>query len=174
MKLDKNLIWILIGCLVPLMMLFFAPALGITNNAFIMFFLTALFLIHYYFLTNLLRNQREQTTARTNKTMNLPATKGNMRSFSKIDIKQFALAIGITGSFVYMGCILFMLTMEQEGTVHFFNSILHGLDTSAIIRMQVPWWEALMGIAETFIISWLVGAVIAAVYNISGQVLSDN
>lgn len=84
-----------------------------------------------------------------------------------INIKKFGLAFGITGALLYLGCILLMLTVGREGTVNFFNSLLHGIDTSTIIRMQIPWWEALIGIAETFIISWLIGACIAAFYNIS-------
>ena len=84
-----------------------------------------------------------------------------------INIKRFGLAFGITGTLLYLGCILVMATVGREGTIQFFNSLLHGIDTSSIIRMDVPWWEALIGIAEIFIISWLVGALIAAVYNIS-------
>lgn len=91
-----------------------------------------------------------------------------------INVKQFGFAFGMAGAILYIGCILVMATVGREGTVHFFNSFLHGLDTSSIIRMQVPWWEVLMGIAETFIISWLVGAAIAAFYNISGNFLSKS
>ena len=86
---------------------------------------------------------------------------------STINIKKFGLAFGITGALIYLGCILLMITVGREGTVHFFNSILHRLDTSSIIRIQITWWEALIGFAETFIISWLVGTLIAAIYNTS-------
>jgi hypothetical protein len=84
-----------------------------------------------------------------------------------INLKKFGLAFGITGALLYLGCVLVMLTVGREGTVLFFNSLLHGLDTSSIVRMQIPWWEALTGVAEVFIISWLVGACIAAIYNIT-------
>ncbi len=84
-----------------------------------------------------------------------------------INIKKFGLAFGITGALLYLGCILVMLTTGPEATVRFFNSLLHGLDSSSIIRTDIPVWEALLGIAETFILSWLVGACIAAFYNIS-------
>ena len=86
-----------------------------------------------------------------------------------ISIKRFGLAFGTTGAVLYLGCVILMATVGREGTVHFFNSLLHGLDTSSIIRMQVSLLEALIGIVETFIISWLVGAVIAAIYNISAK-----
>ena len=83
-----------------------------------------------------------------------------------INIKRFGLAFGITGALLYLGCILTMAIVGREGTVEFFNSPLHGLDVSSIIRMQIFWWEALIGIVETFILSWLIGAVIAVVYNL--------
>tara|TARA_R110001583_G_scaffold80855_6_gene216486 strand:- start:12365 stop:12559 length:195 start_codon:yes stop_codon:yes gene_type:complete len=58
-----------------------------------------------------------------------------------------------------------MFTAGREGTIDFFNSLLHGLDTTSIIRMGVPFWEAIIGIIQTFIIGWLTGALIAAFYN---------
>lgn len=82
-----------------------------------------------------------------------------------INVKKFGLAFGITGALLYLGCILVMIIAGREGTILFFNSLLHGLDTAPIIRMDIPWWEALIGIIQTFIISWLVGACIAGLYN---------
>lgn len=82
-----------------------------------------------------------------------------------INIKKFGLAFGITGALLYLGCILVMIIAGREGTILFFNSLLHGLDTAPIIRMDIPWWEALIGIIQTFIIAWLVGACIAGLYN---------
>lgn len=32
-------------------------------------------------------------------------------------------------------------------------------------RMDIPWWEAVMGIVQTFILGWLIGALVAAIYN---------
>lgn len=59
-----------------------------------------------------------------------------------INIKKFGLAFGITGALLYLGCSLVMITLGREGTVHFFNNLLHGIDTSTIILLQIPWWEA--------------------------------
>ncbi|NDP22674.1 MAG: hypothetical protein GZ091_16585 [Paludibacter sp.] len=86
-----------------------------------------------------------------------------------INIKRFGFAFGLTAAILYLGCVILMVTMGHDGSVKFFNSLLHGLDTSSIIRMQIPWWEALIGIAETFIISWLIGACIALFYNVSAK-----
>lgn len=84
-----------------------------------------------------------------------------------ISIKKFGLAFGITGAILYLGCVVVMASVGHDGAVKFFNSILHGLDVSSIIRMQVSWVEALIGIVETFIIAWFIGSCIACFYNIS-------
>lgn len=84
-----------------------------------------------------------------------------------INIKKFGLAVGLTGALLYMGCMMVMLTVGRAGTIQFFNSLLHGLDVSAILRMDVPLWEAGIGLVETFILGWLIGACIAGFYNIS-------
>jgi hypothetical protein len=60
-----------------------------------------------------------------------------------------------------------MATTGHDGTVKFFNSLLHGLDVSSIIQMNVSLWEAGVGVIETFIIGWLIGACIAGFYNVS-------
>lgn len=84
-----------------------------------------------------------------------------------INVKKFGLAFGLTGALLYLGCMILMLTVGHDGTVKFFNSILHGVDVSSIVRMEVPIWEALIGIIEIFVLGWLVGARIAGFYNAS-------
>lgn len=82
-----------------------------------------------------------------------------------INVKKFGFAVGLTAALLYLGCVIVMATVGHDGTVKFFNSLLHGLDISSIVRMNIPLWEAFVGIAETFILGWLVGACIAAIYN---------
>ncbi|MBD98777.1 MAG: hypothetical protein CMO34_02955 [Verrucomicrobia bacterium] len=82
-----------------------------------------------------------------------------------INVRKFGLAFGLTAALLYAGCMLLMITVGHSGTVDFFNSLLHGLDVSSIIRMNVPLWEAGIGIVQTFIIGWLIGACIAGFYN---------
>ncbi|MBO6515090.1 MAG: hypothetical protein JJ975_00885 [Bacteroidia bacterium] len=88
---------------------------------------------------------------------------------NKLKVRKFGLAFGLTGALLYLGCSALMLTVGHDGTVKFFNSLLHGLDVSSIIRMTVPWWELVIGIVEIFILSWLIGACIAAFYNALGR-----
>ncbi|MEO5645670.1 MAG: DUF5676 family membrane protein [Bacteroidia bacterium] len=82
-----------------------------------------------------------------------------------INVKKFGLACGLTAVLLYIGCIVLMITVGHAGSVKFFNSLLHGLDVTSIIRIDVPWWEAILGIVETFILAWLVGACVAGLYN---------
>ena len=82
-----------------------------------------------------------------------------------INVRKFGFATGLTGALLYLGCMILMATVGHAGVVKFFNSLLHGLDVTSIIRMNVPLWEACIGIAETFILGWLIGACIAAIYN---------
>jgi 2TM family of unknown function (DUF5676) len=84
-----------------------------------------------------------------------------------INVKKFGFAIGATGGLLYLGCMLVMFIAGHDGTVRFFNSLLHGLDVSSIVRMDMAISEALIGIIETFILGWLIGACIAAIYNIA-------
>ncbi|TYP93575.1 hypothetical protein LX73_1281 [Fodinibius salinus] len=83
-----------------------------------------------------------------------------------LSIKKLGMAVGATGAVLYIGCIILMVSVGREGTIFFFNSLLHGLDVEPIIRMSVPPLDALFGIIQTFILGWLVGALIAAIYNI--------
>ena len=82
-----------------------------------------------------------------------------------INVKKFGFATRLTGALLYLGCAIVMATVGHDGTVKFFNSLLHGLDVSTIVRMDVPLWEAGIGIVETFILGWLVGACITGFYN---------
>ena len=82
-----------------------------------------------------------------------------------INVKKFGFAVGITLALLYVGSAIVMATVGHDGSIKFFNSLLHGLDVSSIVRMEVPLWEAGVGIAETFVLGWLVGACIAGFYN---------
>ena len=84
---------------------------------------------------------------------------------NRINVKKFGFAFGFTAALLYLGCMVVMWTAGREGTIDFFNSLLHGLDTTNITRMDIPMWEALLGIVQIFILGWLTGALIAAFYN---------
>lgn len=82
----------------------------------------------------------------------------------KIQSIKFGIAFAVAGVTMYLGCML-MAVLGQEGTVWFFNSILHGFDVSNSIRMDVPIVDTVAGIVFTGLIGLVVGWVIASVYN---------
>jgi len=82
-----------------------------------------------------------------------------------INIKRFGFAFGATCALLYLGCVFVMATVGKEATIRFFNSLLHGLDVTSIIRTNMPVGEMAIGIIETFILGWLIGATIASIYN---------
>ncbi|WP_320815052.1 DUF5676 family membrane protein [Flavobacterium sp.] len=88
----------------------------------------------------------------------------------QLNVKKLGFAFGLTAAFLYLGCMIVMATSGKEGTITFFNSLLHGLDTRNIIRMDVPLLEAFFGIIQTFILGWLIGACIGVFYNIQIKV----
>lgn len=88
------------------------------------------------------------------------------RFINTISIKRLGFALGATSALLYLGCAFVMLTVPQPAVVAFFNSIVHGWDVEPIMRWDMPWWEAVVGVVEVFILGWLTGAVIAMFYNL--------
>lgn len=84
-----------------------------------------------------------------------------------INIKRFGFAYGSMCAILYLGCVFVMAILGKERAVIFFNSLMHGIDTSSIIRTNMPAWEMFIGIIEVFILGWLAGATIASIYNYS-------
>lgn len=82
-----------------------------------------------------------------------------------ISIRKLGLAFGTTGALLYFGCAVTMLVLGRDSTVSFFNTLLHGIDISSIIRMKISLVETVLGLVQTFILSWLIGACIAGIYN---------
>lgn len=84
---------------------------------------------------------------------------------TSINYKKLGLAVGLTFALLYAGCMLIMLIAGHEGSIEFFNSLLHGIDVTTIMRMDMPMWEAVVGMIEFFVLGWLIGACIAGFYN---------
>ena len=82
-----------------------------------------------------------------------------------IHIRHFGLAFGLTGVILYLGCIVVMAFAGRAGSIEFFNNLFHGINAASIMRMNVPAREAVIGLVETFILFFLIGACIAGIYN---------
>lgn len=85
---------------------------------------------------------------------------------NRIHIKSFGLATGLTAALLYLGCVMVMKLTGPELTKEFFNSLLHGIDVSTILRMDISITETVLGLLQTFMIAWLTGASIAPIYDI--------
>lgn len=82
-----------------------------------------------------------------------------------INVKRFGFAVGSTLSFLYIGCVILVMTVGTTGAALFLRDIFHWIDISLIVREQVHAFELFSGIIEIFIIGWLTGATIASLYN---------
>ena len=82
-----------------------------------------------------------------------------------IDAKRFGLACGVTSALLYLGSVILMLMVGKQGSILFFNALMHGIDVTTIIRTEMPFREMVLGIIEIFILGWLIGATIASIYN---------
>lgn len=84
-----------------------------------------------------------------------------------INVNRFGFALGLTGVLFYIGCILLMNIIGRENAILFFNSLLHGLDITSIVKMNVSIGDSALGIILTFILGWLFGVGISLIYNFS-------
>lgn len=83
-----------------------------------------------------------------------------------INVKTLGFAVALTIALVYAACVLVMSIAGPQASVSFFNSMMHGIDSSSIVRKTpMPLSEAAIGIAEWFVIGWLIGASVAAIDN---------
>lgn len=83
-----------------------------------------------------------------------------------LSILRFGFALATACALSYLGCVVVMMTVPQETTIRFFNSLMHGVDVRPIIRWEMPWWEVVLGIVEVFVLGWLFGAIVASIYNV--------
>lgn len=89
----------------------------------------------------------------------------NSKNFHRLSVTSLGLAPGLVFTFLYAASMIIVMSGPREIVIDSFNSILHGIDVTTIMRWEMPWLEMLIGIIEIFILSWLIGATIAAIYN---------
>ncbi|OGX06724.1 MAG: hypothetical protein A2Z88_09630 [Omnitrophica WOR_2 bacterium GWA2_47_8] len=83
-----------------------------------------------------------------------------------INVKKFALSFGLTFAFLRLLCVVVMALTPREATVAFFNTLLHGLDVSSVLRTDISMLEQVYGLIQIFVLGWLLGASIASIYNL--------
>lgn len=96
-------------------------------------------------------------------------TTSETRFINVISIRRFGFALGAVSALLYLGCAFVMLTVPRPAAVAFYNSLLHGWDVGPLMRWDMPWWEACVGVIEVFILGWLIGAALAMFYNLAAD-----
>ena len=86
-----------------------------------------------------------------------------------LSVKRLGFALGAMGAIVYVVCVAFMRTVPHEAVTWIINSLLHGWDVAPLMRWDVPWWEAVVGTLETFVLGCLAGALFAVLYNLGAR-----
>lgn len=94
------------------------------------------------------------------------ARKVTMQTLAPI---RFGIGLGAAWALFYVLCILAMRILPHDATIWLFNSFMHGLDVRSVVRWDIPWWESLIGVVESFVAGWLFGVVMATVYNLGGR-----
>lgn len=84
-----------------------------------------------------------------------------------INIRKFGFAFGTTFALLYLGCVIVMSAIGRDAAIFFFNSLMHGVDVTSILRTDMPLYEMALGLIEIFILGWLIGATVASLYNFS-------
>lgn len=91
-----------------------------------------------------------------------------------LSVTRFGFALAMGSALSYIGCVFVMMTVPRDVAIRFFNSIMHGVDVTPIMRWDVPWWEMVVGVLEIFILGWLFGAIIAVFYNLGSKETKAN
>ena len=85
-----------------------------------------------------------------------------------INVRGLGLAFGSTAAILYLGCALILHSLGTEKAITFFNSLMHGIDVTSIIKTDMSLGTMIIGIIQVFILGWLTGASIASIYNYAG------
>ena len=84
-----------------------------------------------------------------------------------INLKGLGLAFGLTATIFYIGCVITLAATPHDKAILFFNSLLHGIDVTSILKTSMPVSQMIFGVITTFILGWFAGAMTAVFYNLS-------
>jgi hypothetical protein len=83
-----------------------------------------------------------------------------------INPKGLGFAFGMTATVFYVGCVITLAATPRDKAIIFFNSLLHGVDVTSILRTSMPISQMVFGVITTFILAWFAGAMTAVFYNL--------
>ena len=82
-----------------------------------------------------------------------------------INVRKMGFAVGLTFAMLHWACVSVFLFTSREQTIAFFNSLLHGIDVTSVLRTEMSAGEMTYGFFQIFVLGWLIGASIASIYN---------
>lgn len=83
--------------------------------------------------------------------------------------KRFGLACAVAAGVFYLGCVTIMALAGPQNLAFFFNGLFHGINLEPILMQSVSPLVTVTGFLNTIILSWLFGALVATVYNVSSR-----
>lgn len=83
-----------------------------------------------------------------------------------INVKKFGFAVGLTFAVLRLGCIIVFALLTPEQAIAYFNTLIHGIDVTSILRTEMSVQSMVYGLIQIFILGWLTGASIASIYNL--------
>lgn len=158
----KYTLWMLIICIIPILLLFVLPILGLTefiNNLILFTVIIIVFMLMPEDIDYI------DDIDETGDSVHLKNSGRNKNNFM-IDPRKLGISIGFTFFLLYIGCMILMYYLGHDGTVTYFNNMLHGIDISTIVKMNITLAEAFAGIIEIFILGTFIGICIGGFYNI--------
>jgi hypothetical protein len=61
--------------------------------------------------------------------------------------------------------VITLAATPHDKAIIFFNSLLHGVDVTSILKTSMPVSQMIFGAITTFILAWFAGAMTAVFYN---------
>lgn len=92
------------------------------------------------------------------------AGKTGARSVGGLDARAVGLACGVTGITLYVACAV-LVAVWPSGALALFNSLLHGIDLTALFQPGGGAGRFLLGALVSFIGGTALGGLFATVYN---------
>ena len=81
----------------------------------------------------------------------------------KLNVKVVALALAAVGGVISLACAAIIALWP--GAVKYLRAIFHGIDMTAIAKINMSIGSVVLGLIEVIVISAIAGALFAWVYN---------
>jgi len=152
--------WLAVGTLVPFLLFFALPILGLSEGLSLTVAKAALLAFHVWIMVL----HRPAVGHTTQTPVPHHVREIAMPTLSPLRL-GFALGCGL--SLAYLSCVVLISVLPREAAVRFFNSLFHCVDVQPLLRWETSFLETLFGVISVLILGWLFAAVVAVLYNLA-------